>query len=189
MVGVDEVGRGCLAGPMLVVAAKANSDLPDGLRDSKLMSRKQRVEMLELLNSCCDFSEGWVKATEIDRHGLAEALKLGVKRALSGLGIGADEEVILDGKVNYVPKKFKRAQCIIDADNLIPIVSAAGIYAKVKRDGHMTELAKKHPRYLFEKHVGYGTAEHLKALNSYGVIRFVHRSSFMPITKLLAGPG
>lgn len=187
MVGIDEVGRGCLAGPLLVVAARAGTELPDGLRDSKLMSRKQRLEMLERLSNCCEFAEGWVKAVEIDKYGLARALKLGVKRALSGLNASISDEIIMDGKVSYIPKKFHQARCIIDADNLVPIVSAASIYAKVTRDNFMIALARKYPAYKFEKHVGYGTAEHLRALNSYGVIRFVHRSSYLPITRLITG--
>src|SRR4051812_22431271 len=106
MVGVDEVGRGCLAGPLLVVAARASAELPPGLKDSKLMSRKQREEMLNKLNICCEFGEGWVSVAEIDRHGLSKGLMLGVARALRELGALEHEEVIMDGKVNYVPKKF-----------------------------------------------------------------------------------
>lgn len=185
MVGVDEVGRGCLAGPILVVAARAKSQLPDGLRDSKLLSRKQRLEILNKLSISCEFGEGWVKAVEIDRHGLAKALRLGIKRALSGIQTKIDEEIIMDGKVNYLPKKFKKTDCIINADNLVPIVSAASIYAKVMRDNFMIELAKRHPSYRFEKHVGYGTVEHMNAINSFGVIKFVHRASYAPVSRLV----
>ncbi|HSX18017.1 MAG TPA: ribonuclease HII [Candidatus Saccharimonadales bacterium] len=187
MVGVDEVGRGCLAGPLLVVAARAKTELPSGLRDSKLLSRKQRLEVLERLSNCCDFAEGWVKAVEIDNYGLSKALRLGVKRALNGLRTDTAEEIIMDGKVSYIPKKFIKARTLIDADNLIPVVSAASVYAKVTRDNYMFELAKKHPNYKFQNHVGYGTAEHLKALSSFGVIKFVHRSSFMPVSKMMSG--
>lgn len=208
VVGVDEVGRGCLAGPLLVVAARQIGDLPDGLRDSKLMTRKQREDMFDLLaphknpgrtvgnriaerqvfvsglGNCCEFAEGWVKAVEIDRYGLAQALRLGVKRALNGLKVEIGDEIIMDGKVNYIPKKFKKAQCIIDADNLVPIVSAASIYAKVTRDNFMIALARKHPNYGFENHVGYGTAEHKKALKTFGALKFVHRTSYTPISRL-----
>jgi ribonuclease HII len=185
MVGVDEVGRGCLAGPILVVAARAKSQLPDGLRDSKLLSRKQRVEMLDLLSNCCEFGEGWVKAVEIDRYGLANALRLGIKRALKAINATTSEEIIMDGKVNYLPKKFKNVKCLIDADNLVPIVSAASVRAKVTRDNFMFALAKKHPSYMFENHVGYGTREHREAINSRGVIKFVHRVSYTQITRLV----
>src|SRR5690348_12339157 len=125
VVGVDEVGRGCLAGPLLVVAARPIADLPDGLKDSKLLSKTQRQQILNMLSICCEFGEGWVKAAEIDRLGLAKALRLGVKRALIDLKAELDEEIVMDGSVNYIPKKFKRASCLIDGDHLIPIISAA----------------------------------------------------------------
>ena len=185
MVGVDEVGRGCLAGPLLVVAARQTDELPDGLRDSKLMTRKQRGAVCQLLTASCQFGEGWVKASEIDKYGLSKALRLGVSRALRSLRIIADDEITLDGKLNYIPKKFKNSRCIVGADSLVPIVSAASVYAKVTRDNFMFELAKKHPSYGFENHVGYGTLEHKEALESLGVLRFVHRSSYSPISKLL----
>jgi ribonuclease HII len=85
MIGVDEVGRGSLAGPLLVVAARAVDELPEGLKDSKLLSRKQREQIFNMLNICCEFGEGWVKATEIDYHGLSQALRLGAARALRNI--------------------------------------------------------------------------------------------------------
>lgn len=185
MVGVDEVGRGCLAGPVLVVAARAKTKLPDGLKDSKLLSRKQRIEILNKLSISCEFGEGWVKAVEIDRYGLAKALRLGIKRALKSINAMVDEEIIMDGKVNYLPKKFKNVKCLVDADSLVPIVSAASICAKVARDNFMFDLARKHPSYKFENHVGYGTRQHREAIELRGIIKFVHRTSYMPITRLL----
>src|SRR5690349_3763707 len=101
IVGVDEVGRGCLAGPLLVVAARQQTELPDGVKDSKILSGTQREEILNMLSICCDFGEGWVKAAEIDRLGLANALRLGVRRALASLKVSAKEEIIMDGSVNY----------------------------------------------------------------------------------------
>jgi len=184
MIGVDEVGRGCWAGPLLVVAARAKSELPVGLKDSKLLSKNQREEILNLLSICCSFGEGWVKPTEIDSFGLANAVRLGVKRALSNLGAAVNEEIIMDGKVNYLPKKFKLGTCLVDADNLVPIVSAASIYAKVTRDEYMAKLASKHPNYYFEKHVGYGTKAHMLALRSHGALKYVHRWSYLPVANL-----
>ena len=138
-----------------------------------------------MLSICCKFGEGWVKAAQIDRFGLARALKLGTKRALDDLGASPDEEIIMDGKVNYLPKKFKLGKCLVDADNLVPIVSAASIYAKVRRDKFMVKLGVRYPLYRFEKHVGYGTREHTEALNSFGVIKYVHRTSYQPIARLV----
>ncbi|MBX4197055.1 ribonuclease HII [Candidatus Saccharibacteria bacterium] len=184
IVGVDEVGRGCLAGPLLVVAARAFSDLPEGLRDSKLLTRQQREKILNLLSICCNFGEGWVKAIEIDNYGLAQALRLGVARALKNLETQSHEEIIMDGSVNYIPKKFKHSKSLIDGDNLLPIISAASIHAKVTRDRFMFELAKKHPAYKFDSHVGYGTKAHMLALKSRGALKYVHRYSYMPVAEL-----
>lgn len=185
MVGVDEVGRGCWAGPLLVVAARATAELPDGLKDSKLMTKQRRQKILNLLSISCSFGEGWVSAAEIDKAGLANALRLGVKRALNHLNTAVQEEVIMDGKVNYLPAKYKDGKCLVGADNLVPIVSAASIYAKVMRDSYMTELANKHPGYGFDRHVGYGTKAHQQALDSLGFIKYVHRLSYAPIARLV----
>lgn len=178
------MGRGCLAGPLLVVGARAKSELPPGLKDSKLLSRKQRDEILDLLSICCKWGEGWVKCSEIDRLGLSKALTLGGRRALENLGAVTDEEIILDGKFNYLPKKYKKSKAIIKADNSIALVSAASIIAKVSRDRYMIELAKKHPGYYFENHVGYGTKAHMLALKERGALKYVHRLSFMPVANL-----
>lgn len=185
MIGVDEVGRGCWAGPLLVVAAKASSALPTGLKDSKLLSKKQRLELLNKLSNCCKFGEGWVESNEIDQLGLANALKLGVQRALANIGAEPYEEIVMDGTTNYTPVKYKNSKTLVRADTLLPIVSAASIYAKVRRDAYMTILAASHPLYGFEKHVGYGTKQHITALGNYGVIDQVHRQSFAPVAKLV----
>ena len=184
MVGVDEVGRGCLAGPLLVVAARAHGSLPEGLRDSKLLSRQQREKILDLLSICCNFGEGWVKCSEIDRLGLSAALRLGGARALRDLGVSPEDEIILDGSFNYLPKIYKSSRAVIKSDDFVPIVSAASIHAKVTRDRYMFELAKKHPGYSFENHVGYGTKAHMLALKELGALKYVHRQSFMPIANL-----
>jgi ribonuclease HII len=184
MVGVDEVGRGCLAGPLLVIAARSIGDLPTELKDSKLLSRKQREQILNKINICCRFGEGWVSAIEIDKYGLSKALRLGTMRALNNLEVETNETIILDGKVNYLPKRFKRGQTLVDADSLIPIVSAASVYAKVIRDRFMIDLAVKYPNYKFEHHVGYGTKAHMLALKSHGALKYIHRQSFMPIINL-----
>lgn len=181
MIGVDEVGRGAWAGPLLVVAARQVGDLPVGVKDSKQMTRAQREKILEKLNSSCNFGEGWVSPTEIDYHGLAEGLRLGVSRALAKLNILPLEEIIIDGKTNYAKVEYPNSKALVRADESVPIVSAASVYAKVKRDKYMQILAKKFPKYNFEKNVGYGTTYHRTAIENYGVLSDVHRMSFAPI--------
>jgi ribonuclease HII len=184
MVGVDEVGRGCLAGPLLVVAARQLADLPDGLADSKILTRSRREELFGLLVTVCQFGEGWVKPVEIDRRGLAGAMRLGIKRALRQLSVNYQEEIIMDGPVNYFSARYNQVQCLIDADAKIPLVSAASIYAKVKRDRFMIELAKSHPKFGFDAHVGYATPSHLDALSRYGYLKRIHRRFFSPVYAL-----
>src|SRR6266478_6598720 len=101
MVGVDEVGRGCIAGPLLVVAARATGKLGEGVKDSKLLSKFQREQMYKLLESICQYGEGWVSCTEIDKLGLAKALRLGVKRALKNVNATENEQIVIDGPINY----------------------------------------------------------------------------------------
>jgi len=180
MIGVDEVGRGCLAGPLLVVAARAKAELPEGLADSKVLSRKSREDLFEMLLPVCNFGEGWVKVSEIDKFGLTRATRLGVKRALTDLAAEYDEQIVIDGNYNYAPKVYKKTSTLIDADALLPIVSAASIYAKVKRDAYMRSLSARHPAYGFETNVGYGTAIHLAAIEASGTIANLHRLSFAP---------
>jgi ribonuclease HII len=184
LIGVDEVGRGAWAGPLLVIAARQLSDLPAGLSDSKLMTKKQREKILDLLSISCQFGEGWVMPSEIDQHGLAEALRKGVHRALRALLILPIEEIIMDGSVNYAPKEYLYSKNLVKADISVPIVSAASVYAKLKRDEYMYHLAKKHPSYGFDKHVGYGTALHRSAIKAHGVLRDIHRLSFSPVAQL-----
>lgn len=140
--------------------------------------------MLPAITETCALGEGWVQPEEIDTHGLAGAMKLGVSRALMELGVMLDEQIIMDGLVNYCPPEFTNVQTLAKADSLSPIVSAASIYAKVTRDAHMIRAAKFHPFYGFEQHVGYGTALHQAALRIHGVSK-LHRKSYKPVRAFL----
>jgi ribonuclease HII len=181
VIGVDEVGRGCLAGPLLVVAARGDKDLPPSVVDSKKLNRNQRESIYEEIKELCEFGEGWASVTEIENFGLTKATRLAVKRALKAIAADIEELIIVDGHINYAPKKYRFAKAVIDADDKISIVSAASIIAKVKRDNLMIEHSKLYGGYGFEKHVGYGTKRHLEAINSIGLIDGFHRRTFAPI--------
>lgn len=184
VIGIDEVGRGCWAGPLLVVAARTDSKLPGGLTDSKLLTKNRRRILAKLVRATCDIGEGWVQPEEIDVLGLANAMKLGVKRCLADLGANNFDKIIIDGNINYCPKQFSNSTAVIKADLRHSIVSAASIYAKVKRDAYMTDMAKLYPAYGFDKHVGYGTALHRDTLRACGV-SLLHRKSFKPVRQYL----
>lgn len=180
MIGIDEVGRGCWAGPLVVVAARQTGELPAQVADSKLVSKKRRELLFYDIALACDIGEGWVAADEIDTLGLTKAMQLAVERALSALHALPNKHIIMDGHINYCPPVFSNSQAVIDADATHPVVSAASIYAKVLRDRYMTEQALQFPGYAFEKHVGYGTAAHATALKELGICS-LHRRSFKPI--------
>lgn len=180
MIGIDEVGRGAWAGPLLVVAARECAKLPDGLADSKVLSRAQRTGFCKDIQACCNIGEGWVDASEIDEYGLTIAMRLGVEQALAAIDAQLDEDIIMDGHINYCAPEFTNVQTVIDADAAHPIVSAASIYAKVTRDNYMAELNNQFPQYGFDTHVGYGTARHKAALATHGVT-LLHRKSYKPV--------
>lgn len=184
MIGIDEVGRGCWAGPMLIVAARQCSALPKGLRDSKKLTKSQREAFIEKIRQSCDLGEGWVEPAEIDTYGLTKGMQLGVERALAALDANRDEEIIIDGSINYCAASFSQVVCVPKADDLYPIVSAASIYAKVRRDETMLELGQQYPQYEFGQHVGYGTKLHKERLAQYGVTP-LHRKSYKPVQALL----
>lgn len=185
-VGIDEVGRGCWAGPLLIVAAKVreNCILPIGLADSKTLSKMKRELLYPEIVESCVLGEGWVQPEEIDKYGLSKGMRIGVARALMELGTLTDEHILMDGVTNYCPPEFTNVEVMAKADSISPIVSAASIYAKVTRDRHMFRAAKFYPFYGFEKHVGYGTRLHMDLLKLHGVSK-IHRLSYKPVQALL----
>lgn len=180
MIGIDEVGRGCWAGPLLVVAARSREPLSDGVADSKTLTKKKRQALMSEIENHCDLGEGWVSNDEIDKVGLTAAMRIGVKRALKAINAQSNEQIIMDGTINYCPDAFNNVTCQVKADASVPIVGAASIFAKVRRDQFMTNMSLEFPGYGFEKHVGYGTQAHLLALKSFGVTR-LHRQSYKPV--------
>jgi ribonuclease HII len=193
VIGIDEVGRGCWAGPLVAGAVALTDDfaLPAGtawkLADSKVMSKLQRQAAdAGIRQIALAFGLGWVSSQEVDDLGLTAAVGLAMRRAVvavQAVGVIA-EQVIIDGKINYLPD-IAGSQAVIKADGSVPAVSAASIIAKVARDNWMArEAARLYPGYGFERHVGYGTREHQLALQKLGVSP-LHRRSFRPIAKLM----
>lgn len=184
ILGIDEVGRGPWAGPLVVGAVVLGDHTIDGLTDSKKLSDKKRRELADLIYDQADaVGLGWVYPAEIDEVGLSRALVLATIRAVEQISVPY-HEIIIDGTVNFLrdTSKGQYVTTLKKADLLIPSVSAASIVAKVARDTYMTEQAAEYSGYGFEKHVGYGTAQHIQAIERYGVTP-LHRLSIKPLEK------
>lgn len=177
ILGIDEVGRGSLAGPLVVGAVVLDLNIP-GLKDSKLLSIKKRQSFsLDIYDKAKYCGLGWVSNIEIDDIGLSLALNLAASRSIAQLNFKVDK-IIIDGIINLLPNL--ESQTMIKADNLIPAVSAASIIAKVVRDNFMINLDSKFSEYGFKTNVGYGTKQHMLAINQYGPSPY-HRLSFEPL--------
>jgi len=179
--GVDEVGRGPLAGPV-IAAAVILDDLIDGLADSKVLSPGRRESLAnEIRRRARAWAIGRAEAWEIDRINILQASLVAMERAVAGLGVRPDE-VLVDG--NRLPRLAVRARAVVGGDATIPEISAASIIAKVTRDAEMIELDKQYPGYGLAAHKGYPTRSHVMALEQLGPSP-IHRRSFGPIRRLL----
>ncbi len=192
LLGIDEVGRGPLAGPLVigaVILPKDKKSWFNELKDSKKLNANKRETLNEIILNEAITSLGWVNVEEIDNLGISKALKLATRRAIESIQAKHQpfSEIIIDGKVNFLKATAleKYTSTLIKADDKIREVSAASIIAKVARDHYMINLAQKYPNYNFDKHVGYGTKTHLEAIYKYGLTS-EHRKSFEPC-KTLSG--
>jgi len=184
ILGIDEVGRGSWAGPLVVGAVVLGGVEIAGLTDSKALSKKQREKIdKEIRSKAQACATGWVHAEEIDKIGLSNALKLATKLAVEQIKVPY-HEIIIDGTVNFLAdtNKGKYVTCLKKADLLVPCVSAASIVAKVARDNFMVEQSKIHKEYGFASNVGYGTAKHTEGIEKHGATK-LHRLSFKPLKK------
>lgn len=207
IIGIDEVGRGPLAGPVTLCAVRVevgmykrlqkNKNLPALGRDSKKLSKKDREKYALVLQALVSkrhfdiksqvsrmppdtrfcFSVCSVSNTVIDTKGLSFAIKKALSGCLQNVGATEKDSILLDGGLK-APLEFKNQKTIIKGDEKHPVVAWASILAKVHRDNYMTKMAKKYPMYGFEKHVGYGTKIHREAIKKYGQ-SVIHRKSFL----------
>lgn len=174
--GVDEAGRGPLAGPVCAAAVILNEEI-DGLNDSKKLSEKKREELFPIIKEkALSYSIAFASVDEIEENNILNATYLAMNRAIDGLNVPADFAII-DG--NRVPTDISvPCKTVIKGDAKSMSVAAASILAKVTRDRLMSEEDKKYPQYNFKKHKGYGTKEHTDAILKYGMCP-IHRPSFL----------
>ena len=186
-IGVDEVGRGCLAGPVAAAAVLLDEKSIEALSglhltDSKAMTKLQREKAYVIItNSTIVYGVGWVFPKDIDKHGLTEAVRSAMQQAVNAITEDYDE-IIIDGNYNFL-KDNPKTRTLIKADLTEISVSAASVVAKVERDKYMNEQSMIHVGYGFDAHVGYGTLAHMKALKALGPC-ILHRRSVKPVAAL-----
>lgn len=190
VIGVDEAGRGPLAGPVVAAAVVLGRAIPSGLDDSKRLSAKRRCVLDEAIRASCGWAVAVVEPDEIDRINIFMATMQAMTRAVASLtaALGAAPgEVLIDG--NMTPQGRCADWCwparaIVGGDGIEPAISAASIIAKEWRDRIMVQAAAAHPHYGWERNKGYGTAEHMEALRQHGPT-LLHRRSFAPVAQQL----
>lgn len=182
--GVDEAGRGPLAGPVIAAAVILNPEKPiEGLTDSKLLSEKMRETLFKMITErVIAYAVGRAEVAEIDNINILQATLLAMQRAVAGLAV-TPHLALIDG--NKAPILACEVKTIIQGDLLEPAISAASIIAKVTRDREMIMLDREFPQYGFAKHKGYGTKEHIAALKKFGASP-IHRKTFEPVLNTMA---
>ncbi len=181
--GIDEVGRGPLAGPVTAAAVVLDPEnIPEGLNDSKKLTKKARARLYDEIMQVADVSIAHATVEEIDEHNILRASHLAMVRALEGLKTPPDYALI-DG--NMIPRGLALpSQTIVKGDSLSQSISAASIMAKICRDCVMLSLAQQHPGYGWETNMGYGSKKHMNALQKLGATPH-HRRSFKPVHNIL----
>lgn len=175
LVGIDEVGRGCVAGPLCMSAVSLSSDI-SGLKDSKKLTPRQREKFNLAIRQNNDYLKIVSISNEhIDKYGLSWALRECAKQLVEGLPKSA--QIIIDGNIDFIRELKLNSKAVIKADDKYPCVSAASIVAKVYRDKYMVDQSDQYPQYHFDKNKGYLSSEHLEAIKVHGLTK-LHRKSF-----------
>jgi ribonuclease HII len=181
--GVDEVGRGCLAGPVVSSAVVLKETVNISmLKDSKKISFKKRIEIAEHIKLNSIYAIGMASVEEILKINILQAALLSMKRAIDQLSV-KPELILIDG--NFAPQGLKNFKTIINGDEKVKSISAASIIAKVYRDQLMIKLSEKFQNYAWERNFGYGTKAHMEGLKKFGITSH-HRKGFKPIHKMLS---
>ncbi len=183
IIGIDEVGRGCLFGPVVAAAVMLNRDIfiNHGIRDSKKILKPKRELLADYICKNHHFGIGIATVQEIDKFNILEATKLAMQRAVVSISLAIDIALI-DG--NMAPKLDFKTETVIKGDDLSFSIAAASIVAKVTRDNLICNLAQIYPNYFLEKNMGYGTANHIASIYKYGITD-MHRKSFNPVRLIL----
>jgi ribonuclease HII len=183
IIGIDEVGRGAWAGPLVIAAVRFRSKVPKGLDDSKKLSKRHREVLAVEISKASDLAVIFYSATQVDSIGLTGCLCEGSLRLASILN-AKDGQIIIDGNYNFLrgTKYESQVNTVVKADSSYPEVMAASIIAKVSRDSYMSHLqgVESLRGYSFNSHVGYGTQKHRNEIEEFGV-SIIHRLSFKPI--------
>ncbi|TMM52416.1 ribonuclease HII [Sulfitobacter sabulilitoris] len=181
--GVDEVGRGPLAGPVTAAAVVLNpAHIPPGLNDSKKLTHRMRARLAQELHACAEVSIGHATVEEIEQINILRASHLAMRRAVAGLRVPPDH-LLIDGTM--LPRDLDlSAQPVVGGDGRSVSIAAASIVAKICRDAIMVDLAQQHPGYGWETNMGYGSKSHMAALRNLGVTPH-HRRTFKPIHNML----
>ena len=185
IIGVDEVGRGPLAGPVVSAAVRLSKNFNiTELNDSKKLSKFKREEVYNLIINTCEYQLGISNVEEIDKLNILQATFLSMRRAINKFKLPSNYKILVDGPWSF-DKANKNILPKIKGDSIYPSIAAASIIAKVYRDNLMLNLSKEYSNYLWERNSGYGTKKHIEAIKLHG-ITIHHRKSFAPIHKMLS---
>ena len=184
IIGVDEVGRGPLAGPVVSAAVRLSKNFNiTELNDSKKLSKSKREEVYNLIINKCEYQLGISNVEEIDKLNILQATFLSMRRAINKFKLPSNYKILVDGPWSF-DKANKNILPKIKGDSIYPSIAAASIIAKVYRDNLMLNLSKEYSNYLWERNSGYGTKKHIEAIKVHGITKH-HRKSFAPIHKIL----
>ena len=185
IIGIDEVGRGPLAGPVVSAAVRLSKNFNiTELNDSKKLSKSKREEVYNLIINKCEYQLGISNVEEIDKLNILQATFLSMRRAINKFKLPSNYKILVDGPWSF-DKANKNILPKIKGDSIYPSIAAASIIAKVYRDNLMLNLSKEYSNYLWERNSGYGTKKHIQAIKLHGITKH-HRKSFAPIHKILS---